>query len=648
MNNSKAHKLMSIRGLAGWEICLFATLLFLSQSIFADEHRKVRLGYFEGGKYPYHDRLKDEFYRQLEAILPDSIEAVFAPEGYRSAEWDKAKSSQMAFELAGVESIDLVIAAGPWVVKDLLDAGFKKPIIGMHQFAPQYEGLLNKKGKPVAENLTIHYQKNKIESDLTALAGLIKLKKLGFLYFPSSIEGDSVLAQARAVGVRLGFEVVTAVGENNKGTFALFNAYAKLDKKIDALYIGPMWACDIQMINQFLYNTDHDMIPVMTSEDMFLVDRGALLTNNAYGIYSEARFSAYKTAQIILGAKPGGLAVEFSSRPALAINEAAAMKNHISLTSSLYSEAYVVPAPPDQDVTSLTLSYAIGRAISFNPGDTAMREAIEKTVKDAKKEYDNLLAHDSTDSMRLAVSSLQTIISIENDLKSGGIEKINPERAPLELEQAVTKAFLNYLRAEEALKLEFRNRELIDRNIEVSHAKHFAEKADERDLIRWRAEREKSTSSIVEAQNNLKVAQILLDVLMNYPVEQKLSLEGERFNIEATQKLYGLLYQRLSEQTSRDTIAANLAALVTDERVQAAFQVMLTGFDNLAVASRRLNLELISLELAVSQYDGADLSMAGLLDKINLIAECQLSEISVRYGFYESMSDICALMGWSA
>ncbi len=622
MPNSQAYKFMSIRRLAKGALIVFLALLVHRETGFVQEPRKIRMAYFEGGKYPYHDRLKDEFLKQLDAILPDSIEAVFAPEGYRSAEWDKKKCEKMAGELAGVQTIDLVVAAGPWVVKDLLDAGFKKPIIGIHQFAPQFEGLLDKKGKPVASNLTIHYQKNKIESDLTALASLVKTKKLGFLYFPSGNEADSVLAKAQVVGAKLGFEIVTATGQNNKGTFAFYNAYGKLDKKIDALYIGPMWACDIQMINQFFYNTDHDRIPVMTSEDRFLVDRGALLTNNAFGIYAEARFNAYKTAQVILGKKPNKLPVEFSIRNTLAINEAAARKNHIPIEQSLFSEASVVPAPPDEDVTLVTLSYAIGRAVSFNPDDTTKLQAIEAAAAQAAELDSNL------------------ILSAPNESPS-------PQ---LQIEAAVTKAFLHYLKIEEVLKNHFRIRELIDRNVEVSRVRHQAEKTGDKDLKYWQAEREKSTQLIIKARYNLKVAQVLLNVLMNYPQEQKLSLEGDRFNAESTQKLFMRFVPMLSDETSKDSLKSGLMKISVgrDSIAGELYQNFVTRFENLAVTGRQLQLERIELDLAVSKYDAGEIGFDEMLENINQINDAQKNEINARYNFYGTMASICSMIGWSS
>ncbi len=571
-------------------VAILMTLCLVSPNE-AGVSRKIRMGYFEGGKYPYHDRLRDEFLKQLNNILPDSIEAIFAPEGYRSADWDKKSSVRMAQELALVKELDLVVALGPWVIQDLLNAGFKKPIVAMHQFAPHFEGLLDKSGKPIPSNLTIHVQRNKLEKDLSRLAELLHLKKLGLLYFPSSIESDSVLAQAKSIGDKLGFEVVTADGENAKGTYAFFNAFGKLDKKIDALYAPPLWGLDIKMINQFFYNTDHERIPIMTSEDKFLVDRGAFLTNNAYGIFSEARFSAFKCAQIIMGRRPVELPVDFSGGTATAVNEATAKKCNITLERRLFTESDVVMAPPESDVPILSLNDAISRAITFNPGFQSQREAVAAATVEASRAYAEYLPHLSAEAaigyrddnyvnnsrnqldnefyvtnlnLHQKIFSLETIKSIRIASLERDLQEQSLISARLDLEQAVTKAYINYVKAREVLEIQFRMRELVERNIEISGARFLVESGSEYELSRWRSERDETTQKIIEAQGNLKVARILLNVLINYPVEQDIVLQNAAFTNEYTGKLYVRIVSNLAQPSAAKEINRKVMALASE------------------------------------------------------------------------------------
>lgn len=555
-----SHKFMGNRRLAVSLALALGTLMVSFAKAEEAKPRQVKIGYFEGGAYPYHNRLKDEFLNQLNAILPDSIEAVFAPDGYRTAEWDKKKSAAMAKELSGVKSLDLIVAMGPWVINDLLSAGFNRPIVGMHQFAPQYENLLDKSGKPKATNLTLQVRRNKIRDDLMRLSSLMNLKKLGLIYFPSTIEADSVLNDAKAVGRELGFEVVTSTGTDNKGTFAFFNAFNALDKKIDALYLPPIWGLDIQMVNQLFYLTDVQKLPVMTSEDKFLVDRGALLSNAAYDIFSEARFHAYKAAQIILGATPKELQVDYAGGISIAINEKTAAKCKIKLRRILYREAEVITGMETDESAPLTLPDAIARAVSFNPGILAQREtmnAATAAASQASSDYlpklnatvgfghrdDNYVYNSRNElkqdyfatelNLRQKIFSLETIRSIKIAAKEKQIENTNSVLMQQKLELAVTLAYLNYLKALEVIDEQKRIRQLIERNIEISGTVFLVENGSEYEHSRWQVERDRSIQALTEAEGNLKVARVLLNTLLNYPTDQILAIPKDAFGIGA-------------------------------------------------------------------------------------------------------------------
>ena len=60
-------------------------LLCVPQTNASEDTTQIRLGYFEGGKYPLHDYLRQELNEQLKAVMPDSLSVIFGPEGFRSA-----------------------------------------------------------------------------------------------------------------------------------------------------------------------------------------------------------------------------------------------------------------------------------------------------------------------------------------------------------------------------------------------------------------------------------------------------------------------------------------------------------------------------------------------------------------------------------
>ncbi len=539
----------------------------------AQPAKRFRLGYFEGGAYPVNSILREEFIRQLKLVLPEGYEFVFVPEGYRSAGWKRDSCRDMARQLVKVASIDIVIAVGPWVVEDLLEAGFTKPILAMHQFAPVAQGLVGDDNRPVAPNLTVHVRPGKVGDDLRVLTKILEVKRLGVLYFPSGDEAEKVISAIASLGEKLGFEVVTAEGFDNYGTYAFFKAYYQLDKKIDALYLPPLWGIDAIRVQAFFQMLARDRIPAFTYEAKDLVESGAFASGAAYSIVSEARYNALKAARIMQGELPANLPLEFRSGTALALNEQTAQQCQIALLTEIVNDAYLVAAPVPETVSHYTLPEAVERALSYNPGYLSRYDALEATAQAAKQAFsaylpqvvagmsathldDNTVANSggrfesdryrSTLLLHQTIFSVEAIKTIQVAAKRRNLEKINLRQARLDLELAVTAAYLNYLGARELLKTQLHYRTLVDRNLEIAGTRLLLERGDQIDLLRWKDERHQATSRVINARKNLQVATVLLNVLFNLPGNSPFVLDRNLFSKRRFVSDYNMLRSQAS------------------------------------------------------------------------------------------------------
>ena len=215
-----------VRNIRRWiVVSLLMVAAFVPEAVSSTVDSSIRIGFFEGGDQKMHQVLRQEFRRQIELILPEGFSVSYPPRGFQTASWKRSRCRELAIRLKNAEEVDLVVTFGPWVVEELLEAGFDRPIVALYQFDPEAAGLINDVGRPVAENLSLHTDRKKLESDLRMLAAIVDLKKLGVLYFPSGDESEKVLDQFRMYGRMMGFEVVSAYGENAVGTYAFFNAY---------------------------------------------------------------------------------------------------------------------------------------------------------------------------------------------------------------------------------------------------------------------------------------------------------------------------------------------------------------------------------------------------------------------------------------
>jgi outer membrane protein TolC len=457
----------------------------------------------------------------------------------------------------------------------------------MGQFSPEFEGLLDGSGRPIAPNLTVHSRRGKIERDLSLLASVVDLKKLGLLYFPSGDETDRLKAHIASIGNQLGFEVVDAQGYDRLGVFAFFKAYAELDRQIDALYLPPLWGMDVAMINQFFRSLRHDRIPTITDEGIFLVSRGAFLSASAYAIVGDARFSAMKAARILMGETPADLPVEYLGEPGIVANEETAEVCRVSLPRWMYNESTVIESPPAEDEPVYFLSELLTRALSANPNHLSRSEALraaDLAARSARSEYfphlnlsasagwlDDNFVNNSRDELddnpwatelhlEQDIFSLQTIRAVQTANRRKEAGAVDIERSGLQLEHAVSISYMNEIMSAEMLQVISKARELIDRHIELSSHLQIREGSNEIDYSRWRTKRQLYTSQLIEARGNVRIARVLLNALLNMSDEEPRTLDKSLLSEETTGNRYDRWRTAFGTEAAITDLAHRLAA----------------------------------------------------------------------------------------
>lgn len=571
-------------------IKLFVSSLLLLLTILpvanAKEITRLNIGYFEAGKYDIHTILQDEYFKQVENLLPDSIKLVSIPEGYRSAEWDREKSKKMAKQLTSIKHIDLMLAVGPWVVQDLLDAGFDKPIIGMHQFNPKAEGLLKENNRPIADNLTIHFRPSKTFDDINALVKLVPIRKLGLLYFPTDDTTHSLYNHIKSLGEQYGFEVFTATEYDNYGKFAFYKSYNSIKKhRVDALYLPPLWGLSSAALPNFFKMLSNDRVPTFTDEGSLLIQHGATATNNFYGIVSEAYFNAYKTVEIINGATPADLPVIFRSGYHIGLNIQSAKKCKVKIRSDIYNSFQLISKEKNDHISVSTLSEVVNRALNQNPhilSQLDKLDAADAQIGIAKSTYlpqiyseaeldytDNNFHHNyhnniEKEALRSSLNFSQTVFSKEKlkeiqsakDFKK--IMRISKLSEQLDLELAVSQAYLDYLKIQEQSNVIQNIRNMLSYNIEILHAKNLLHLTDSLGNLRLENFRYNLTLDYIENERLLKTTQILLNSLLNMPPDELFILQEEYFSENQFIQYESPIIDKLLTHSSQEKIGNNL------------------------------------------------------------------------------------------
>ncbi len=554
--------------------------------------KTIRVGYFEGGKYPIHELLRDEYFKQLKLITPAGFNFVPTPSGFYSAVWNRDTCREMAKDLAKNDQVDIVLAVGPWVVEDLIAAGFKKPILGVHQFAPFEQGLLDQKGRPVVSNLTLQQDPGKIVRDLSVLSKLIPVKRLGVLYFPSGDEGDSVINLFRNIGKRLGFEVLTADGYNNVGTFAYFKAFERLDKNIDALYLPPLWGFDMVKLDEFFKRTNDAKIPTFVSDGKILLEKGAFATASYYDVVSEARNEAFKTVQIAQGATPGDLAVNFQSGLGLALNEQTALTCGKDIPDQVLNDFFVLDAGTLETAPHYTLAEAINRATNQNPGYLSKYDALEAAshagdvaLADYLPQLNGVVAVSRLDKdlsryaggvldknqvvagldFQQQIFSYGTIKAIQIAGKKKNLARMDLRQAQLDLELAVSQAYFSFLRAMDIKKALVNNRNLAEYNLELARAMNQLQAQDTVDIIRLEDERYRLTAQVTDARKNVRVARVVLNALFNLPGDSPFTLDTGSYSEPAFWSSEEAVHGELIDRPSQEKLTERLVGMALQQ-----------------------------------------------------------------------------------
>ena len=475
----------------------------------------------------------------------------------------------MAKELAATGGFDLLLAVGPWVVEDLIAAGFSQPIIAMAQVDPVASQFVARNGRPVIPNLTFQAPEHKIEEDLQTLRQIMPLSKVGILFFPSdSLERESIIRRAEFAGSQLGFETVYSEGFDNSGTYAYFKALRTLPKDIDAIYVGPMSGMDIQKINQFYRDLSNSRKPSIVYEGRFLVDRGAMASNNAYASVAEARLSAYKTVQIINGTTPADLPTLLNISASPAVNVKTANTCRVDIPVDIRIEGGLVLDLLTSSGDHLTLADAVSRALQANPDYLATYDNLIEAEQQAKarmSEYlpqigieghlgyrdDNTLnnsneqlANQSFSSsivLRQELFSLETLKRIKTSNIKTKLAATNQRTSRLYLEKIVNIAYLQYLEAIELLKIEHKYREVSERYISMSEITSAYEGGSQSDLVRWQAEQQQAVGQVMLATGNLRATEAFLLQLLNLDGTTRPEIDSSFATIRAFYDDYELL-----------------------------------------------------------------------------------------------------------
>jgi outer membrane protein TolC/ABC-type uncharacterized transport system substrate-binding protein len=604
------------------------TLGGLTTTVSAEE-RTFRIGFFEAGSYPAHADFRSIYRQQLQAMTPSGVKITFSADGFLSAEWNREKSKQMARDISASNNVDLIVAIGPWTVEDLLAAGFDKPIVAAFRFDPVAEGLLDADGRPIIDNLTVRVRPRKVESDLTYLAELIRPDTVGVLYFPSGKEAPRAIDSMRVIGKRLGFEIVSAEGYDTDGSFAYFKAYKQLSRSADAVYLLPLWGCEGDKTRSFFQMLERDRKPAFSSEGAYNVEHGAAVSGSAEPVLIEAHLQAWKTVRIIEGTVPADLPVAYSDNRGLTINGQVARSTGITVPSGRRYDLSIIDGPAADSVERMTVVDAVSVALTQNPGLQATYQTLEAAERNASKAWSAYLPQlDLNGSAAYYNDRLQARLSLRQELFSLGAlkdirtaalqrdqSKTDQQRSSLDLELAVSLAYLDLVEAEQMRMIEQTHSRQASECLQVARLR--LELVETQAIDVWRAEQEwvYALQALRAAEGRCQIARILLNTLLGRPADYPFVADWQHFS-DARFAAEESTLRRLNETPQRRESMVRLLDSLT--------------------AANNLELKTSDLEMAVRQSQLARTG-AAFWPRLGFFADLGLTdELAERDGYDEA------------
>jgi outer membrane protein TolC/ABC-type uncharacterized transport system substrate-binding protein len=539
---------------------------------------------------------------------------MFIPQGFRFAAWNRDSSKIYAKQLVTVDRVDIMVTMGPWAAEDLLEAGYKKPIISMYRYDLANEGLLNNVGQPKATNLTLTGQGGIIERDLVTLIRLTQPKRIGVVFFHDSGTGEETIGQMLRVCQKFKVELEVEEAYNNFGTFAFFAAYHKLSKKIDALYLPPLWGMDAIKIDEFLRAVKTDRVPVLSSEGSYMVDHGALVSNAGYDYLSEARVAALKIERIRHGEHPNDLPVFIDAPSGLAINVQTAAEINAKLPLEAINEAILYGSEIPLTADAYSLTQAVHRTIAAHPtalaADLRLNAAIDngKTglgILDPRLSFQGDVTRRSNEYVNNSHNWLKksgtrgeltfetTLLSLEN-LRLSRLaqreklyEEANRQAALGNLETATALAYSAIVESEEMIRVYREGRLAIERNLELAKlTRSYEHSTDETEQMQWESRRIATMTRLTSAYFERKRARALFNTLLNLPATTPITLDSLQFSERELYDNYTQMRQHVV--TSADEARVRSFLLQEAKKGNPAYQASAASIDvtNSLIAQR--------------------------------------------------------------
>lgn len=462
-----------------------------------------------------------------------------------------------------------------------------KPVIAPFVANPRLQGLPYKNGASGRKNLSYVSLDINIQRDLQAFREVVPFTRLAFLLDKGIMEAiPGIRNEVKRVADKLRLKVTT-IPVGDKATIAL----ADIPQDTQAVYVGPLPALAPDQYQQLVAGLIERRLPSFAFEGKSDVERGLLVgIGPAVQMNRLARRVALNVRRILLGEPAATLPVAFARGEGLTLNMRTARAIGFSPRWQLLTRAELLHEEPEASGPPLTLTKAVREALDLNLSLRLAQSNVAAGKEDIRQARSALfpqiglsasgVAIEKDDAAAIPGAAERTTsgsltldqslysepawanLEVQKQLQAARVSGYEQVRLDIVLE--TVQAYLNLLRARTNARVQRDNLQLSRSNLALARARRRIGTAGPSEVFRWESEIANAQRAVVEAEAQIRVAEIALNALLHRPLEQRVNVAkvglDEPTLITSQQRLYDLIDNPASFRVFRDFIVQDAFA----------------------------------------------------------------------------------------
>lgn len=463
------------------------------------------------------------------------------------------------------------------------------PLISGHRL----QKIAFKDGSSGKQNLSYVSLDVDIQRDLTAFREIAPFTRLALLLdgaISDSIPGiyDEVIRVSREMGIK----ITLLSGEE-----AAAPILASIPENTQAVYVGPLPALSLSEYQRLVDGLIERRLPSFAFEGKTEVERG-LLVGIAPALEMDrlARRVALNTRRILLGDAAATLPVAFARAGGLTLNMRTARAIGFSPKWQLLTSAELLHDEPEAPGPPLTLIEAVREAVELNLSIRIAQSNLsagKENIPQARSvllpqiglsgrgvviEEDDAIALSGRAERTTSGSlTLDQIIYSESAWANFEVQKqlqvareSEREQVHLNIVLETAQTYLDVLRAKTNARVQTDNLRLSRSNLEMAKTRRRIGTGGPSEVYRWESEIANARRAVVEAQTQIRVAEIALNALLHRPLEDVVATVEVDLNepilVTSQERLFELIDNPANFHVLRDYIVQDALKVVPELR----------------------------------------------------------------------------------